>query len=235
MINPSDEEIYRVWACDNQVYGPIKLPILIEWVRDGRVLRDTWLYLEVAKMWCLAGTVSALEEHFEPGEATIFLRVKVAEGAAPELEELRQFSVFSGLSKHELAQLASLCELKHHSHGEVIVRQGDQGDALFFVLSGSVRARLMVHGDDRTLVTIPPGEFVGEMAMFTQQPRAADGVAEGDTRVLRCSAAAFRQLIEASPSVAAQLLYSIAGTMAYRIMSDNQRFRREVAAEFVWR
>ena len=33
-----DEENYRIWACDNQVYGPINLATLTEWVQEGRVL-----------------------------------------------------------------------------------------------------------------------------------------------------------------------------------------------------
>ncbi|MSU36770.1 MAG: cyclic nucleotide-binding domain-containing protein [Pedosphaera sp.] len=235
MNDTTDEATYRIWACNNQVYGPITLPILIEWVQDARVLRNTWVYSDGAKSWRLAETITALDDQFQPGEATLFLRRQEAECAGVELEELRQFSLFSCLSRHELTQLVRRCELKQYAHGEVVIRQDEPGDALFLVLSGSVRARLMVGGNDKTLVLIPPGEFVGEMAMFTQRPRAADGVAEGQTRLLRFSAEAFRQLIEESPAVAAPLLYSIAGTMADRIMADNQRFKKEVMAEFLWR
>jgi hypothetical protein len=42
-------------------------------------------------------------------------------------------------------------------------------------------------------------------------------------------------LIGQNPAAAAPMLFGIAGTMAHRIMEDNQRFQREVAAEFVWR
>ena len=43
---PADnEEVhYKVWASDNVVYGPVVLGTLLEWVADGRVTPDTWVF-----------------------------------------------------------------------------------------------------------------------------------------------------------------------------------------------
>ena len=90
-------------------------------------------------------------------------------------------------------------------------------------------------GEEKTLARITKGEFFGDMAMFTQSPRSADVVAEGETRLLRFGAESFRLLIGQNPAAAAPMLFGIAGSMAHRIMEDNHRFQREVAAEFVWR
>jgi len=235
MNSTTAEVSYRVWACDNQVYGPISLPVLAQWVQEGRVLRDTWIYLDGVKQWRPSGTIEELHEHFPPGEATAFLQRQSANGGGIDPEELRQFAVLSGLSNRELAQLVRLGELRQHRPGELILRQAEPGDALFFVLSGTVRARLLVGGDDKTLVRIPAGEFLGVMAMFTQSPRSADVVAESATRLLRFTAEAFRLLIAENPAAAAPMLFAIARTMANRILADNQRFQKEVASEFVWR
>ncbi len=234
MKGTSSEESYRVWACDNQVYGPIPLPVLVDWVEDGRVLRNTWVYLDHTKQWRPAGTVEAVQPYFPPGEATAYLQRQASEGGINP-EELRQFAVLSSLSSHDLAQLVLLGELREHGPGEMILRKGDPGDALFFVLGGTVRARLLVGGDDKTLMRIPAGEFLGEMAMFTQSLRSADVVAETPTRLLRFTAEAFRQLIKDNPAAAAPMLFAIARTMANRILADNQRFQQEVASGFVWR
>lgn len=234
MSSTSNQAVYRVWACDNQVYGPIPLSILVDWVQDARVLRNTWIYLDDTKQWCPADTIEALQGCFPPDEATTFLRNQSAQGGI-NAEELRQFSVLSSLSNHDLAQLVFLGELREHGPGEIILRKGDPGDALFFVLSGKVRARLLAGGDDKSLMEIPAGEFLGEMAMFTQSPRAADIVAESPTRLLRFTAEAFRQLINENPSAAAPMLYAIARTMANRLLAGNQRFLQEVVSGFVWR
>jgi hypothetical protein len=53
--------------------------------------------------------------------------------------------------------------------------------------------------------------------------------------LLRFGAEAFKLLMGQNPGAAAPMLFGIAGTMAHRIMEDNQRFQRQVAADFVWR
>jgi len=229
-----DQETYRVWACDNQIYGPIPLAMLTQWVQEARVLRDTWIYFEGCQEWRLAKNIDPLRDSFAPGDETIFLERQSAEGGiAPE--ELRKFAILASLSNHELAQLVRFGEMVHANPGDVIIKRGDPGDALFFVLAGAVRARIFVGSEEKTLGDIPAGQFFGDMAMFTQSPRSADVVCESEARLLRFGAEGFRTLIVQNPSAAAPMLFAIAGTMAQRVMDDNQRFQREVASGFVWR
>lgn len=229
------QETYRVWACDNQVYGPVEWPVLVQWAEEGRVLRDTWIFLEATQEWRPAHKIDPLQECFPPGETTMFLHRQASENGGVLPEELRQFDILSSLSNHELTQLISLGELRHAERGEVVIKRGDPGDALFFVLAGAVRARILVGGEEKTLAKISAGEFFGDMAMFTQSPRSADVIADGPTRLLRFGADAFKLLIGQNPAAAAPMLFGIAGSMAHRIMEDNQRFQKEVASEFVWR
>src|SRR4051812_45459414 len=186
-----DQETYRVWACDNQIYGPISLATLAEWVREARVLRDTWVYFEGCQEWRLAKNIEPLRDSFAPGDETIFLERQSAEGGiAPE--ELRKFAILASLSNHELAQLVRFGEMVHANPGDVIIKRGDPGDALFFVLAGSVRARIFVGSEEKTLGDIPAGQFFGDMAMFTQSARSADVVCESEARLLRFGAESFR-------------------------------------------
>ena len=231
----SSQELYRVWACDNQVYGPISLAILAEWVSDSRVFRDTWLYLESRRVWCLAEKVEELHGLFPPGEETAFLERQSAAEGGIDPSELRSFPVLAGLSNRDLAQLVHLAELVCVEAGNFIIRRKEPGDAIYFILSGSVRARILVGSDEKNLALIPSGQFFGEMSMFTQTPRAADVLAVEDTRLLRFSAEAFRALIAKNPAAAAPMLYSISTAMAQRIMDTNNKFQTEVASGFVWR
>src|SRR5436309_13570137 len=59
IMNRADDT-YRVWAHDNQVYGPVDLPLLIHWVKEGRVLKATWVYLESNRQWRLAEDIAPL-------------------------------------------------------------------------------------------------------------------------------------------------------------------------------
>ena len=229
------DETYRVWACDNQVYGPVAWPVLVQWAQEARVLRDTWIFLEGTREWRPASKIGPLHDCFPPGETTMFLQKQAAEEGGIAPEELRQFAILASLSNQELGHLVRLGELRHAQPGEMLIKRGDPGDALFFVLGGAVRARIFVGGEEKTLSKISAGEFFGDMAMFTQSPRSADVVAESQARLLRFGADSFRMLIGQNPAAAAPMLFAIAGTMAHRILEDNQRFQRQVASDFVWR
>ena len=229
------EDTYRVWACDNQVYGPIEMPILIEWVQDGRVLAGTWVYSEAKKEWLPAKKLASLHKLFPPGEETAFLQQRSFEESGVTPQELRQVAILATLSNAALAQVIRFGELQCLKAGELVIKRNDPGDALFFILSGTLRARLVIGLEDRTLARIPAGEVFGEMAMFTQSPRSADVVCEDEARLLRLGADAFRQLIAENLEAAAPMLFAIARMMANRIKDQNSRFQLEAASEFLWR
>src|SRR5205823_7875327 len=131
------EEMYKVWACDNQVYGPIELPTLIGWTQEGRVAAGTWAYMEGNKEWHTAKKLEPLHKLFPPGEETSFLQHQASEGEITP-QELRQVPILSNLSNPALAQLIRFGELQCFKPGEVIIKRNDPGDALFFVLSGTL-------------------------------------------------------------------------------------------------
>jgi hypothetical protein len=228
-------ELFKIWAHDNQVYGPVDLPVLIEWVKESRVFRETWIHLESKDEWRHAKNIPPLHEHFPPGDETDFLQRQPAHPGGVMPEELRQAQILASMSNQGLAQLIRYGELRQVPAGDVILHKDEPGDSLYFVLSGSVRARLMVGMEEKVLTRIEAGELFGEMAMFTQRPRSADVVADTESRLLRFGAEGFRQLIAENPEAAAPMLYGIAGMMAHRIWEDNQRLQQEVASEFVWR
>jgi len=229
------DEVYRVWASDNQVYGPISLTILTEWIHDSRVFRDTWIYLESLKSWKQASAIPQLKEALVPGEDTLFLEQLRTSEEAVNPNELRVFPALAALSNHDLAQFIKLSELVLVNSGEFVIRRHEPGDAIFFVLAGTVRVRILVGRDEKVLGRISSGQFLGEISMFTQTPRSADIIAEEDARLLRFTAESFRALMLDNPGAAAPMLYSISATLAQRILDTNQKFQTEVASGFVWR
>jgi CRP-like cAMP-binding protein len=215
-------DTYKVWAADNLVYGPVELPVLIQWVQDKRVRR--------------AGDLEALRQHFYNAEVDTTFRIREAQEAnAIAPEELRQFSILAALSNEQLETFLRFGELCCHFPGEVILKQGDPGDALFFVLQGEVRARLIVTGQDQTLARIPAGQFFGEMAMLTQTARSADIVCEQQTRLLRLSSESVLLLVNENPDMAARILLALASTLAARISDTNRKYQHELVSAFAWR
>jgi CRP-like cAMP-binding protein len=227
---------YKVWAADNLVYGPVELATLIQWVHERRVRADTWLLSHVDPAWRQAGDLEPLRQHFHAAEVDTAFRIREAEQAnsiAPE--ELRQFDILAGLSNEQLQKFLQFGELCGHFPGEVILKKGDPGDAIFFVLQGEVKVRWMVGGQDQILARIPAGQFFGEMAMLTRSTRSADIVCEQRTRLLRLSSESFLLLINDNPEMAARILFSLASTLAARISDINGKYQNELVSGFAWR
>lgn len=79
--------------------------------------------------------------------------------------------------------------------GCAIVRAGESSDSAFFVLSGKAAAGVPLEGGDiRSLGSMGPGDFFGEIAALTGSPRTANVVAEEFTEVLEVPAETLREL-----------------------------------------
>jgi eukaryotic-like serine/threonine-protein kinase len=66
---------------------------------------------------------------------------------------------------------------KAFAAGEIIVREGDSGDAAYMIVAGRCRAYRTTERGEETLGTMEPGEVFGEMALILFEPRAASVVA----------------------------------------------------------
>lgn len=107
------------------------------------------------------------------------------------------------LSDAERDTLAQACAEHLFAAGECIVRQGDAGDSMFLVLSGSVRVRIEPSGQE--LAVIGAGGVFGEMSMLTGETRTATVLATDDTRLLEIDAATFRDLAVQHPGLLEQV------------------------------
>jgi CPA1 family monovalent cation:H+ antiporter len=104
------------------------------------------------------------------------------------------FAMFSGLGAAEIKALARLFRPRLLVPGEHVIRKDDRGNSMFLISSGAVEVVLPRHR-----VRLGSGEFFGEMALLTHEPRRADVVALGYCRVLVLSAADFRRFLREYP------------------------------------
>lgn len=114
-------------------------------------------------------------------------------------DRLGSVDLFSPLSREERQALAAASRHQLFAAGECIVRQGDAGESMFVVLSGRVRVTIDPSGQE--VAVIPSGGFVGEMSMLTGDARTATVKAIDDAVVLEISAADFRVLANANPTL----------------------------------
>jgi CRP-like cAMP-binding protein len=232
----SPDAVFKVLSSDNLVYGPIDLATLVQWVRERRVQRDSWVHWETVNNWVAAGSIDALQPEFDAlaGVPAAAPSTEM-DSQAITLDELRDFERFAPYSNEDLALLITFCELVTAAKGDLIIKKGDLSDSMFLVLSGQVRARIRVGGHDTSLGTMEPGELFGEVAMLSQTARSADVVAEAPTRLLRLTAERFQHLMSDHSQLAARMLYNMARLLATRMSERNQQLQKDLASDFVWR
>jgi putative peptide zinc metalloprotease protein len=110
--------------------------------------------------------------------------------------ELRALSVFRGLSTADLALVLEHGTWVAVSPGEVLIRQGEPGDAFYALGAGQVD----VVRDDEIVTTLGPGDHFGEVALLTDAPRNATVIAHTPARVFRLDRHGFTAVIaEALP------------------------------------
>ena len=120
-------------------------------------------------------------------------------------ERLSAVDIFSPLSAEELKALAESTTSRVFAPGETILRAGDSGSSMFVVHEGSVEVQVEQNGQMRTVNTLRDGNFFGEMALFTGEPRTANVVAAEETEVLEISHAAMKQIFDTNPDLVESL------------------------------
>jgi CRP/FNR family transcriptional regulator len=145
-------------------------------------------------------------------------------GSERTADLLGRVKIFSGLTPDELSDLASVCVPRRWSSGEVIFREGDNGDTCYVVEHGSVRVTRN-HSDGRTitLAELRPGDLFGELAMFDSERRSATVEAVDDTTGIALLAGDLRRLLLRHPEIAIKLLSAFAD----RLKEANERISRQ--------
>jgi hypothetical protein len=224
---------YRTWGADNAAYGPVELPILVDWIRDERVTASTWIYLENKCVWAKAGEVPELNMFFSStgsylaGTGEKASRVTSADSGIPP-EALRRIKLLAVMSDDELATLTQFLEVLDYRMFAQVVKAGEHSDAMYMILSGELRARTMVDGKETTLATCGVGDYFGEISLLDEGPRSADVIANTDAVVLRLSAGAFSQLRHEAPQLAADFLYALGRSHAGKIRALTKQYKDSI-------
>jgi hypothetical protein len=214
---------YFIWGVDDSPYGPVGLPVLIDWIHDERVAPETWVFSRQATHWQRASELPELKNQFELRFTSVPdspARVGIKPGS------LRRIKILADLKDNQLAHLAEYMEFQEVNQWSVLFAQGDASDSMFLVLAGELRARSVVDGRETILATFGPGDFFGDMALFDHGPRSADLVANVDSTLLKITSVAFERLTREAPALATPFLQATARTMSARIRADNKRLER---------
>ncbi|MDD5203938.1 MAG: ATP-binding cassette domain-containing protein [Desulfobacterales bacterium] len=118
---------------------------------------------------------------------------------------LRDCSIFRDTSPTILAGVANTMKLEVYEEGEMVVREGEEGDRFYLIRSGRAEILKEAEGRLRSMGTLGPGEFFGELALLRNAPRAASIKALGKLEVFSLPKEKFDEVVQGSTNFREQL------------------------------
>ena len=127
-----------------------------------------------------------------------------------KVEALKRAPLFEGLTKRELATLASATDDLQLEPGTVLCREGRVGQEFFVLVDGDVE----VTKGGKRIATQSGGDFVGEIALLSTRRRTATVTATTAVRCFVLTQAAFRHVLAQTPSVQLKVMTALAERLA---------------------
>ncbi len=115
---------------------------------------------------------------------------------------------------------AAITELKRKlKSGEILLKQGEVGNSMFWILSGKFKVTQQVSGKEVVLNTLSSGELVGEMSLIDDRPRSATVTAMEESEVLEIPHQKFAKVLTQQPL----WLKSLIKNLSLRLRITNQK------------
>ena len=134
----------------------------------------------------------------------------------PVLNELPVCTMLAGFKKANRHALSTYGEFLVFKTDEIIIREKEEQNCLYFVVSGVVHAVHKVKKGATPLGAIKEGEWFGEINIFDPSLSSAMVVARTESHVWRISRPKLEEFLNSNPSLGCQLLLSIAEVLARR-------------------
>ena len=118
------------------------------------------------------------------------------DGDRETIETLRKVSFLAELSEEYLAKMANAVKTQHFSEGDVIIKKGDLGSTFYILKDGTVVVKdIEAGGQIFSDQVYKSGDFFGERAIVTEEPRAANIIAKEDCTTLCLSREDFLNIV----------------------------------------
>jgi PPM family protein phosphatase len=130
-----------------------------------------------------------------------------------QLDALAELDLFRALALPELVKLYNLFTTLLVSAGQLVIREGDEGEHLFVVVDG----KFQIARGGLQIAELGAGAHFGEMALLNRRPRTATVTALEPARLLQLSRVAFHELLNTEPALATKILMRLAETLSLRL------------------
>ncbi|MCF8104486.1 MAG: cyclic nucleotide-binding domain-containing protein [Desulfohalobiaceae bacterium] len=118
---------------------------------------------------------------------------------------LKKIAIFSDLTVSELGAIAAVTEEKDYPQGEIVIKEGEQGEQVFLIIAGEVEVVKQQRDKEIRLDTMEVGNYFGEMALFEEARRSATIRTKRPSRFLVLHKQEFNELVREYPRIALQI------------------------------
>ena len=140
------------------------------------------------------------------------------------IDLLKTVSLFNGLSDHQLQRLIDISAEEIFDDEEIIIKQGAEGDKLYFISEGQVeiRVRRRPTEPERSQVYLGRGQIFGEMALIDMGKRSATVRCSQDHTVLRVIGSdAFSDLCGSDTAIGYIIMRNMAIDLSFKLRHRN--------------
>lgn len=133
-----------------------------------------------------------------------------------------QTYIAPGIPMGDLADVIRSVRIEKFDQGQVLFREGDEGDGLYLIQRGSVTVSREISGKESVISYVAAGNYIGEMALISNAPRSATIRAAVAVEALRLDGAPFRQLMARNVTVRRAMEASYRGRMMANLETTKQ-------------
>jgi CRP-like cAMP-binding protein len=127
--------------------------------------------------------------------------------------------LFGVLSDVDRVEILNDFKLKSYNDGDLVIKEGENGDALFLVKQGKAKVTTLESGNkELVLAGLKEGDFFGEVSLITGKPRTATISADGPLELMELSKSAMMKYLQKYPQIE-DLLKSYIKARAYGTIS----------------
>lgn len=171
---------------------------------------------------------------FETPRRTMLKLIQSVESVKRTLDKtsiLRQIQTHltPGVPAEDLEELVDTAEIENFKAGEVLFAQGDVGNHMHLIRSGSCTVSMQIGGRDVVLSYVPSGNYIGEMALLSDMPRSATVKAAHNTETICLSGEAFKQVMDKNDNIR----QSVEAKFRQRIRQNEQMEDRPEAGNII--
>lgn len=122
--------------------------------------------------------------------------------------------IFSNLTQEEMLEIVAITFDRSIDKGEMIYRAGERLDRLYVIHKGKVKiARLNESGKEQVIRILGPGEFLGELSLFSPVPMTDFGEALEKTTMCIIDGEALKKLMAKFPSIAFKVMEELSSRL----------------------